>query len=45
MKSYLVTLVISLVIAHNVGTTYGAVVNSMFGDIVVKLERVHGMVR
>ena len=46
MKSYLMALAVSLVIANNVGTAYGEIVNSMFGNLAVKLERVqHGMVR
>ncbi|WP_157270909.1 hypothetical protein [Azohydromonas aeria] len=45
MKSYVIALAISLAVANNIGTALGAAVNSMYSDLVVKLERVQGMVR
>ena len=38
-------LVISVFLAHNLGTSYGEAVNSLYSGIVMKLERVQGTLR
>jgi hypothetical protein len=40
MKEYLLLLVISIFVAHNVGSTYGELANTLLSEVAVKLERV-----
>lgn len=40
MKDYLLLLVISLFVAHNVGSTYGELANTLMSSVVSRLERV-----
>ena len=45
IKEYLLLIVISVVLAHNVGTAYSELANSLLSEVVLKLERVQARVR
>ncbi|NML17721.1 hypothetical protein [Azohydromonas caseinilytica] len=45
MKEYLMLLVISMFLAHNVGTAYGEYVNALYGELTAKLDRVQVTLR
>ena len=45
LKEYLLLIVISVFLAHNVGAAYGELANSLLSEVVLKLERVQAVVR
>ncbi|WP_298232240.1 hypothetical protein [uncultured Azohydromonas sp.] len=45
LKEYLLLIVISVFLANSVGTAYGELANSLLSEVVLKLERVQGLVR
>ena len=45
MKEYLMLLVISLFLAHNVGTAYGDYVSTLYSDLTARLDRVQVSLR
>ena len=45
ITEYLLLIVISLFLAHQVGTAYGELTQGLLGEIVLRLERVQATVR
>ncbi len=45
LKEYLLLIAISVFLANTVGTAYGELANSLFSNVVLKLEQVQAMAR